>query len=41
MNWADKATKPMMVILGDDDKFWVTTPANAERLHRAGYEYAK
>ena len=33
--------KPMRVILGDDMKFWVVCPADAEKLHKAGYEYAK
>ena len=32
--------KMHMVILGDDGKFWVCTPAIAERLYRQGYEYA-
>lgn len=33
--------KPQRVILGDDMKFWVVCPADAERLYRAGYEYAE
>lgn len=33
--------KPHRVILGDDMKFWVVCPADAEKLHRAGYEYAE
>jgi hypothetical protein len=32
--------KPGRVILGDDFKFWVVTPAAANRLELAGYEYA-
>ena len=39
------AVKPLRVMLGDvvDDepRFWVVTPADASRLERAGYEYAK
>lgn len=36
----ERCTAPMRVILGDDDLFWVVTPADAERLLRAGYEIA-
>jgi hypothetical protein len=32
--------KPMAVILGDDDRFWVCSLADAERLYRQGYEFA-
>ncbi len=39
-----RALKPHRVMLGDviDDRpqWWVVTPADAERLARAGYEYA-
>ena len=38
--FADHAVKAMMVLLGDDERFWVVTMANVERLHRAGYEVA-
>ncbi len=34
------ADKLLMILMGDDERFWVTTPAQAERLHRQGYEYA-
>lgn len=30
-----------VVILGDDMKYWVVCPSDAERLHKAGYEYAE
>jgi hypothetical protein len=36
----DHCVVPMRVILGDDDLFWVVTPADAHRLLRAGYEIA-
>ena len=36
----ERCSAPMRVILGDDDMFWVVTPADAERLLRAGYELA-
>lgn len=39
--FANRCHKLMLVILGDDELFWVTTPAQAERLHRQGYEYAE
>jgi hypothetical protein len=32
--------KPSRVMLGDDGKYWVVTPADASRLERMGYEYA-
>ena len=34
------ATKIWIIILGDDEMFWVVTPAHAERLVRQGYELA-
>lgn len=40
-SFADRGTKAMMVILGDDSRFWVTTMAGAERLIRQGYEVAR
>ena len=36
--WMDHSVRPMRIIIGDDQKFWVCTPAVAERLLRAGYE---
>ena len=36
----EHSTKPSRVILGEDLFFWVVTPADAERLIRAGYEVA-
>jgi hypothetical protein len=36
----ERCIVPMRVLLGDDDMFWVVTPAEAERLLRAGYELA-
>ena len=35
------ATKPQRIMLGDHPELWVVTPADAERLVRAGYEYAE
>jgi hypothetical protein len=40
ISFANHATKIMMIVLGDDDKFWVCTPADAARLVKQGYEYA-
>jgi len=34
------ASKPQRIILGDAPYYWVVTPADAERLIRAGYEMA-
>ncbi len=39
INFTYRAAK--MIILGDDELFWVMTPAAAERLVRQGYEYAE
>ena len=36
----DHAVKPLRVMLGDDCRYWVVTPADAQRLERAGYEWA-
>lgn len=46
--FVDHCVKPMRVLLGDNDgrrmdgdgEYLVATPADAERLVRAGYEYA-
>ena len=38
-SFAENAEKLMLIILGDDGKFWVGTPAEAEKLYRQGYEY--
>ena len=32
--------KPTRVMLGDDDRYWVVTPADAERMERMGFEHA-
>jgi len=34
------ANKIWMIIMGDDELFWVVTPAHGERLVKQGYEYA-
>jgi hypothetical protein len=34
----ERCIRPMRIILGDDDRFWVVTPAQAENLTRTGYE---
>jgi hypothetical protein len=39
-SFAEQATKPQRIILGDHPEFWVVRPVDAERLVRAGYEYA-
>jgi hypothetical protein len=39
-SFANRAAKALWVMLGDDERFWVTTPANCARLERMGYEYA-
>lgn len=32
------AVKPMMIVLGDDERLWVVTPTTAAKLERMGYE---
>ena len=40
--YADRCVKPHWIVLGDHDgdvgEYWVVTPADAQRLERAGYE---
>jgi hypothetical protein len=38
--FASHAAKSQRVMLGDDGRYWVVTPADAARLERMGYEYA-
>lgn len=37
-SFANRAVKLMMVLHGDHDEIWVTTPAVASRLEKQGYE---
>ena len=37
----DHYVKPARVMLGDNGKYWVVSPADAARLEKAGYEYAE
>jgi len=39
-NFANNAIKSMAVMMGDDNRFWVVTMADASRLEKAGYEWA-
>lgn len=40
--YADRCVKTHWIVMGDNDgesgEYWVTTPADAQRLERAGYE---
>ena len=38
--YAGHAVMTLWVMLGDDGRYWVTTPANCARLERWGYEWA-
>ena len=40
-SFTERAPKIWMIILGDDMRFWVVPPADADRLQRLGYELAK
>ena len=35
-----RAKKIMLIMLGDDELFWVVTPRHAAQLEKQGYEYA-
>lgn len=35
-----RAKKIMLIMLGDDELFWVVTPSRAAQLEKLGYEYA-
>jgi hypothetical protein len=39
-SFRNRCIKMMLIVLGDDGKFWVVTPAEGERLIANGYEYA-
>jgi hypothetical protein len=39
--FANRSDKFTAVMLGDDSRYWVVCPADASRLERAGYEWAK
>lgn len=39
-SFAAREGKAMWVMLGDDDRFWVATPATCACLEKMGYEYA-
>ena len=38
--FANRCEKMHMVVLGDNDEFWVAVPAVTEWLVKNGYEYA-
>jgi len=40
LSFTERCTQIMMIILGDDEKFWVVTPAHATRLIKQGHELA-
>ena len=38
--FTDRATKPMVILLGDDGKYWVVSLGLGEELVKSGYELA-
>jgi hypothetical protein len=40
-SFADRARKPMVIILGDDQVFWVVSFSLGEELVKSGYELAE
>ena len=40
-SFINHAKKIWMIIMGDDELFWVVTPAYATRLMKQGYELAR
>jgi hypothetical protein len=39
-SYANRCHKLHLILLGDDDRFWVGTPRITEALRARGYEYA-
>lgn len=37
-NFIYNASEMLFIVLGDDNKFWIVTPAAAARMEKAGYE---
>ena len=40
-SFADKSKKPMAILMGDDQLFWVASLALGEELLKSGYELAE
>lgn len=40
-SFAARAHRTMMILLGDDERYWVAPASVAEALYRAGYDYAE
>jgi hypothetical protein len=40
-SFANRAKKPMVILLGDDQLFWVVSLALGEELAKSGYELAE
>ena len=40
LSFANAPGARLWVMLGDDERYWATTPANCAALERMGYEYA-
>lgn len=36
--FVNRAKKILMIVLGDDGKYWATTPVDANQLEKMGYE---
>jgi hypothetical protein len=39
-SFAERSTKGLWVMLGDDGRYWAATPARCAQLDHLGYEYA-
>jgi hypothetical protein len=39
-DFADRARKSMVILLGDDERYWVVSLALGEELLKSGYELA-
>lgn len=39
-SFADQGVKMLLIVHGDDGKYWVAVPRVTEQLAKAGYEYA-
>lgn len=39
-NFANRCEKLHLIILGDNNRYWVALPKVTEKLNKQGYEYA-
>ncbi len=40
-NIVNSSDKTMLILMGDDNKYWIGRPIDTEKLNQKGYEYIK